>query len=77
MIALLAFGVLLLSAVLLSELAEQSVFSLSVLFLVGGVAVGMSGLLALSPQVVVARWLKGQLAPLKPALPPGQANANE
>lgn len=50
MIALLAFGVLLLGAVLLSELAEQSVFSLSVLFLVGGVVVGMSGLLAVSPQ---------------------------
>ncbi len=50
MIALLAFGVLLLAAVLLSELAEQGVFSLSVLFLVGGVVVGMSGLLAIPPQ---------------------------
>ena len=50
MIALLAFGVLLLAAVLLSELAEQSVFSLSVLFLVGGVVVGMTGLLAIPPQ---------------------------
>lgn len=50
MIVLLAFGLLLLAAVLLSELAEQSIFSLSVLFLVGGVAVGMAGVLSVPPQ---------------------------
>lgn len=50
MIVLLAFGVLLLAAILLSELAEQSIFSLSVLFLVGGVVAGTTGLLAVPPQ---------------------------
>lgn len=43
-VALLAFATTLLAAVLLSEWADRSVFSISVLFLVAGVLIGSSGL---------------------------------
>ncbi len=49
MIALFAFGGLLLLAVLLSELADRSILSISVLFLVAGFGLGAFGLLTFDP----------------------------
>lgn len=41
------------------------------------VTIAISIIVHSSTDVVVARWLKGQLAPLEPASPPRQANAAE
>ena len=51
MVAVLAFGIVLLLAVLVSDLAHRSVLSTAVLFLVAGFVLGpgMAGVIALSP----------------------------